>query len=300
MDALPVSQVLMEAVLGTGLVASVLALWSARSGSPAVGIANRWARWAFIALVAAYFLRMSGVDDRPTWALIAVGGLTWMLVETLYLWMAVAAFSQSSQPLFPQYRVNRDGDEWPASRKGIRLREAVRAAGFTHRLSLVAELSPEVAVRASLFESADRLHRLQVLFLPQPSGALTACLSLATQTESGVRFITDNLFTPFGGFFPEHYHVERRPLSRRLPGLLRRHVQRVTASGEKPAVWETDPLADLNAQQRVLEQVNTELGFLVPRQEREELGKLTREGRYRIWKEIWMLHYLGVPRRYAG
>jgi hypothetical protein len=39
--------------------------------------------------------------------------------------------------------------------------------------------------------------------------------------------------------------------------------------------------------------VNTELGFLHGHQDREEYGKISKEGRYRVWKEIWLLNYLG-------
>ena len=59
-----------------------------------------------------------------------------------------------------------------------------------------------------------------------------------------------------------------------------------------------DPLADFNAVQHELDQLNTELGFLHPHAEREDLGKFTQEGRYRVWKEIWMLNYLGRAARY--
>ena len=41
-----------------------------------------------------------------------------------------------------------------------------------------------------------------------------------------------------------------------------------------------------------------ELGFLHPHPEREDFGKITHEGRYRVWKEIWMLNYLGRSARY--
>ena len=44
--------------------------------------------------------------------------------------------------------------------------------------------------------------------------------------------------------------------------------------------------------------INTELGFLHPAGKREDLGKFTHEGRYRVWKEIWMLNYLGRSARY--
>jgi hypothetical protein len=60
----------------------------------------------------------------------------------------------------------------------------------------------------------------------------------------------------------------------------------------------TEPLADFNAVQYELDQLNTELGFLHPRGEREDLGKFTHEGRYRVWKEIWMLNYLGRSAKY--
>lgn len=57
--------------------------------------------------------------------------------------------------------------------------------------------------------------------------------------------------------------------------------------------WTTEPLGDLNLQQRELEEVNTELGFLFPRSQREDHGKITYEGRYRVWKELWLLNYFG-------
>ena len=63
-------------------------------------------------------------------------------------------------------------------------------------------------------------------------------------------------------------------------------------------VLETEPLADLNAQQHALEQVNTEMGFLFPHHEREENGKMTAEARYRVWKEAWLLNYFGWSSQY--
>ncbi len=59
-----------------------------------------------------------------------------------------------------------------------------------------------------------------------------------------------------------------------------------------------DPMADLNDTQRELDRINTELGFLNPRAVREDHGKISSEGRYRVWKEIWMLNYLGRAARY--
>jgi hypothetical protein len=47
-----------------------------------------------------------------------------------------------------------------------------------------------------------------------------------------------------------------------------------------------------------LEKINTELGFLFPQAEREEFGKISHEGRYRVWKEYWMLSYFGKSVQY--
>ena len=62
--------------------------------------------------------------------------------------------------------------------------------------------------------------------------------------------------------------------------------------------WDNDPIDDVNDQQATLERVNTQMGFLNPISEREEYGKITWEGRYRVWKEIWTLNYLGKPNSY--
>ena len=75
-------------------------------------------------------------------------------------------------------------------------------------------------------------------------------------------------------------------------------VARLAKLGAKIVPFETEPLADFNAVQYELDQLNTELGFLHPRPERDDRGKFTHEGRYRVWKEIWMLNYLGRSAKY--
>jgi hypothetical protein len=79
---------------------------------------------------------------------------------------------------------------------------------------------------------------------------------------------------------------------------LARHQRRLAAAGEIPVPWMGEPLEDLNQQQFELERLNTELGFLLPHAEREEFGKMTYEGRFRVWREVWMLDYFGRPTRY--
>jgi hypothetical protein len=140
--------------------------------------------------------------------------------------------------------------------------------------------------------------RLQVTFLPQGSGAITVCYSLTSLTLDGRRYVTDNLYIPFAGFYPESWLVERRPLCRSLPRLLKLHRARIAASGQSVVPFASEPAADLNEAQRELDRLNVELGFLYPHGQREDHGKITQEGRYRVWKEIWMLKYLGRAARY--
>ena len=140
--------------------------------------------------------------------------------------------------------------------------------------------------------------RVQVTFIPQANGAISVCYAVSSVGADGSLYLTDNLYIPFGGFFPENWFVERKPWRRSLRSLLAHHRERVTVAGIELVPFSDDPLVDLNAAQQELDQLNTELGFLHPHAKREDLGKFTAEGRYRVWKEIWMLNYLGRPARY--
>jgi hypothetical protein len=137
-----------------------------------------------------------------------------------------------------------------------------------------------------------------VSFIPHGSGGIAVCHAVSSVTADGARYLTDNLFIPFAGFYPENWFVERSPWRRSLEGLIRRHRRRMERAGAVPVPFSDEPLADLNAAQRELDRLNTELGFLHPPPKREDLGKFTSEGRYRVWKEIWMLNYLGRAARY--
>jgi predicted GNAT superfamily acetyltransferase len=93
-------------------------------------------------------------------------------------------------------------------------------------------------------------------------------------------------------------YVERHPMVRRLSALLKIHERRVAGAGCAEAEWTSDPLADLNTLQHELEQLNVSLGYFVEPELREEYGNISREGRYRLWKEVWMLNYFGRPFSY--
>jgi len=283
-------------LLGAIVLSLALAQLNQRLGSPVVAILERWLRWLIFGFGAAHLCLDFGLIDRPYGALVIVFLLLWLLGETLYNWLGIQALSVSPLPLFPRYTPNPGGEEWPTQPRLLRIREWLRAQGFKPVQALKAEIGGGIYLRVSVYQDAAATTRIQVTFLPQARGVIGVCFSITSLTADGSRFVTDNFHIPFAGFYPEHWFVERRPLRRSLARLLARHRARLGA--EKLAAFATDPLVDLNAQQHELDQLNTRLGFLNPQPEREEFGKISQAGRYRVWKEIWMLNYLGRAASY--
>jgi len=269
-----------------------------RLASPVLSIVDRWLRWFVFAFGAAEMCREFHLIDRPFWALALAFFLVWFLIETLYNWLAITAHSLSPMPLFPRYVVNTSGEEWPVQPRLLKIREWIRSQGFRQIQALKAEIGGGAHLRVSVYQDAPGLVRIQVTFIPQSNGAISVCYAVSSVTSDGSRYVTDNLYIPFGGFFPENWFVERRPWNRSLLRLLARHRSRLARAGVPLVAFTSDPLADLNAVQHELDRLNTELGFLHPHSERDDLGKFTQEGRYRVWKEIWMLNYLGRAARY--
>jgi hypothetical protein len=279
-------------------VALVLVQINHRYGSPILAIVDRWLRWFVFAFLAAQVCRNFELIDRPYWVLAVAFFLVWFLGETLYNWLAISALSASPLPLFPRYVLNQSGEEWPVQARFLKIRSWLRAQGFRQAQSLRMEIGGGIYLRVSIYQDPLGTLRIQVTFLPQSSGAIIVCYGLTSVTADGTRFVTDNFNSPFAGFYPENWLVERRPWCRSLPRLLARHRARMAKAGVFPAPFPVEPLVDLNASQHELDRINTELGFLYPHHDREDLGKITQEGRYRVWKEIWMLKYLGRSAKY--
>jgi hypothetical protein len=292
------SYVILAAILTAMLVSIVLMQVNQRLASPILMIVDRWMRWFVFAFGSAYLCMEYDVVDRPFWALVTAFFILWFLLVTLYDWLAITAHSLSPLPLFPRYTINSSGDEWPVQPRLLKTREWLRRQGFRQVQALKAEIGGGSSLRTSVYQDAPATLRVQVSFIPQGSGAITVCYAVSSTTSDGGRYMTDNLYIPFAGFYPEDWFVERAPWLRSLPRLIERHRARLGPVAAAIAPFATDPLTDLNAVQHELDQLNTELGFLHPRGEREDLGKFTTEGRYRVWKEIWMLNYLGRAARY--
>jgi len=271
----------------------LLPLFGGRFGVPAFVLLGRWLRWFLFAALFAYFLKVFEFSFRPDWVHFVSGLALWFVLETGYNWIAIKALSRSELPLFPQFYVNEDGDEWPADAKFIALKDWLRTENYRRLSPLKAELFEGACLRASVYESADGLTRIQILFLPKRKGGATACYTVSTHTKAGERIITDNLFLPYGGYYPASWNICRRPLTGSLQRLLLLHRKRLLESRAEPVAVEDDALEEINEQQRILERLNTETGFLVPRPRQEEEGKLTSDGCYRLWKEMWLLAYFG-------
>lgn len=269
-----------------------------RLASPLLAIPIRWLRWILFAVFAAQANQQLGFIDRPEWVIALAAFLGWFLVESAFNWLKVSAISLSPLPLFPRYVVNTSGDEWPTQKRLLKVRDWLRDHRYTPVQALKAELGGGIWLRTSVHHNAAGTIRLHTLFVPQESGAITVCYSLTSKTAGGRRYVTDNLYIPFGGFYPESWHVERTPWRRGLARLVARHEKRLAEAGEKAVAWDTSPIEDINQQQQQLEMINTELGYLQPHADREEYGKITPEGRFRVWKEAWLLDYLGVAQRY--
>lgn len=280
------------------LVSIVLMQVNHRLASPVLQIVDRWLRWIVFALGSAQICVEYELIDRPFWALATAFFIVWFLVVSLYDWLAITAHSLSPLPLFPRYVVNASGDEWPVQPRLLQMREWLRAQGFRQVQALKAEIGGGILLRTSIYQDAQAMLRVQVSFLPQASGAISVCYAVSSVLADGSRYLTDNLYIPFAGFYPENWYVERLPWRRSLPRLIERHRGRLGRVATPAVPFETDPLTDLNAVQRELDQLNTELGFLYPQAQREDFGKFTAAGRYRVWKEIWMLNYLGRAARY--
>lgn len=280
-------------LLTLAVVTVALPILAARLNFPLLQVCARWVRWFFFAALFAFFMQAFEVSFRPAWVHVLTGFALWFVVETGYNYIAIKALNQSDLPLFPTFRENREGDEWPADRQFIDLKDWLKENSFKRIAALKAELFVGAVLRASIYESEDKLTRVQILFVPKRQEGVNACYTIQNLAASGQRIITDNQFLPYGGYYPEEWKLCRKPLIGSLKGLMRLHRRRMIQSKIVPTAFEEDALEQLKDQQRILERLNTEVGFLVPRPRQEEEGKFTYEGRYRLWKEMWLLAYLG-------
>ncbi|MEX0322316.1 MAG: hypothetical protein AB3N63_09175 [Puniceicoccaceae bacterium] len=285
-------------VLGIAVVSLLISWWANRSASPIIAIFNRWIRWTFISVFFGGFIYLMQWTGYGIFALISVCCLAWFLMETGYNWLAISALSRSDLPLFPHFEENSRGDDWPSLPAFIRLKDWIRVAGFQKKQSLVSNLADQAIMRVSVYDNEDQTIRLQVMFLPNARGHTSVSFVCLSTSSSGDILMTDNIFLPFGGFYPENWSVERSPWTRSLEKLVQRHTERMDAKAEPMIPFVIAPLDQINEDQRIVEQLNRDLGFLNDLATEEEKGRLTPAGKARVWQEVWTLAYLGIPLKY--
>ncbi|MEI2420349.1 hypothetical protein V6O07_08740, partial [Arthrospira platensis SPKY2] len=74
--------------------------------------------------------------------------------------------------------------------------------------------------------------------------------------------MTDNLFLPFGGFYPENWFIERKPWTRSIQALKQRHLACLDAASSPAQPINEDPEDMIRKDSKTLERLNLELGFL--------------------------------------
>jgi len=280
-------------LIAMAVLAILFSRIDARNQTPGLMLINRWLRWLLFAGIFALLLETFELSLRTDWVHLITGFMLWFLIETGYNWIAIKALSSSEIPLFPEFKVNQDGDEWPTDASLNKVKNWLEKKRFKRLEVVKAELFDDIFLRMSIYESSDQTTRIQVLFVPRKKKGIAAFYTVCTNGQEGTRLVTDNHSLPFGGYYPENWDFMRKPLIGSLAGLFKFHEKRVHAAKFEPISFEEEPLEGLNQQQKLLERLNTQYGFLNPLHHWEEFGRLTYDGRYRLWKEMWLLAYLG-------
>jgi len=292
-----IKQLLGPFLVLSAIATSLVSMGIIRVGHPLLHIANRWLRWLLIAVLFALLLQnpdWTG-QERSFPVLFLMAFLIWFLLETMVNWAKISTFSRSAYPLFPRYSLNHDGDEWPVHPAAIKVKDWLANNEFAKVQSLKYGSDDSFVLRTTFYQDPENTCRIQIHFLPPNPSGRNMYYAISTQMEDGSKCVTDNISMPFAIYVPEDWDMVRKPLVLSLNRLLSLHEERVEALGKTPAPWDTEPLDDLEEQRRTLEQVNLSHGFLHPADYHEEYGRLTSEGCYRMWKEMWLLSYFGRP-----
>lgn len=284
-----------HSVLIVSLICAFVLLWANKQVRlPVLSILNRWVRWGLFSLTFGVVSQEFGwFPGKPLGVLIAVAFLIWFFLETGYTWLAIKALSRSSVSLFPFYTVNVSGFKWPVMRQFIDLKNEIQALGYKEAMALKATVIEGVDVQVLVYENGVRDRRLLVLFVPRRDGDFSVHYVISSVGQKNTRVVTDNIGVPYGGYYPETWDVTRRPLTRSLSGLNSLHEKRLVKLDFKAIQLDEAVLRDLNEEQRELLLLNTRKGFVFPAHLVEEFGRITKEGRYRIWMEIWLMNYFG-------
>lgn len=219
-------------------------------------LVNRWVRWLLFGFGIAFLVREWEISGRPYWALAPGFLLLWILIESVYTWLAVKALSLSDMPIYPRYRPSLDEVVWPVLPFFVGVKEEIRKLGFSLDTSLSAEMGNGLSLRSLLYFNEDRTTRLQVVFAPRASGSPAVFLVFSSHAGEK-RWITDNVWLPFGGMFPEDWNVSRHPFQQSTKGLFTRHFANLKKWAAEPEPFDEEAAEQLNEEQEVLDRAST-------------------------------------------
>ena len=250
----------------------------------------RWVRLLLIAGFIGILAKVAFLPEMAFWRLALIAGLAWVALESLYLWIYIVAWDKSDLPLFPRIKPV-DKVDWPANRRFFLIRDWIREHDYSEIGCFRYFYADEVLQSVVLFESPDRKIRLQVIIVADPSGVILDQVVFSSMLDDGRRAITDNIFMPFGGVYPEDWKVRRYPWARDIGRLGAFHERSISEEEGNALELDEDPLEWIQESQFSLERENVRHGILNMASDRDDHGKMTGEGRYRIWKELLVLNY---------
>ena len=262
--------------------------------SPVNKLIVRWLRLILIALFVGIVFKLTFFGGVPFWRLLVMGILAWILIDSGYLWLYILAWDKSELPLFPSIRSVEKVD-WPANTRFFLIKDWIRENNYQEIGCFNYYYEDEVLQQLIVYESPDKTVRLQIIIVTDVTGVILDQIAFTSETEDEKVIVTDNVFMPFGGVYPSNWLVQRHPPIRKIQSIAKRHQDTLADNDEVCCVRiDIDAKTWIQDMQNTLERENIEAGILHRRRDRPEFGKMTGEGRYRIWKELLLLNYFSI------
>ena len=253
---------------------------------------SHWALWVSFACAFSLMLTFFEWSNRPEWVHFVSGLGLWFILETLFYKISIHMLNISDMELFPKYKHDTNENLWPINKEVLKIKEFISSEGFKSEEILKAQIFSHMNIRQAVFLDRSEKIRLNVLFIHHANHEIKLFYSLLSMQKSGETLITDNQNMPFGGYYPENWTVNRYPVCHSLRQLLKKHRELVDKNKETLVTLNEDMRTNTNRLQWELEKRNREMGFLkIPVS--EDKRRISPEGCFRIWIEMWLLAYFG-------
>ena len=256
------------------------------------GLMSHWFRWVTFACAFSFILTYLEWSSRPDWVHFISGLALWFVVETSFYKISIHMLNVSDMELFPKYKHDTSENLWPLTKEVLKIKEYLSKEGFKSEDILKAQIVSHLTIRQAVFLDEGQKIRLNVLFIPNANNETKLFYSLFSIQASGKTMITDNQNMPIGGYYPEHWIVNRFPVCHSLKQLLKKHRDLIRDNQEALVTLNEDVRTKTNCLQLELEKRNREMGFL-NLSNSEDRRRISPEGCFRIWTEMWLLAYFG-------